>query len=178
MILTWRANELSQTTPIPDADIITLSRKMGALNGYDILTRNKWWRLNGMWGNKTWAFAAINPANQTETQTTVWEFGGADIGLNLPTAWRDDEIWDVGSGPAYRPGSWGGHSVPIVAYDDAYAYVITWGKIQAITYPAIAKYSDEAYAIIDPSWLAKGGETPSALDLPKLRADLTLITAA
>lgn len=176
MLLAWKANACQDPIPIPDADVIALSREMGAMDGYNILHRQVYWRKTGMWGNKTWAFAQIDPANAEETKTAVWEFGAADIALQLPSAWQADNVWDIGSGPRYRPGSWGGHSVPVVAYDTQYAYVVTWGTLQKITFAALARYSDEAYAVIDQTWLAKNGTTPSALDLPKLHADLHAIT--
>jgi hypothetical protein len=176
LLMTWRANELGQTDAVPDDEVIELSRQMGALNGYNILDRNKLWRSRGMFGNKIWAFAQIDPRDALEIRHAVYDFGAADIGLNLPTAWRDNPDWETGKGPAFRPGSWGGHSVPIIAYDAQWCYCVTWGEMQRLSWEALAVYSDEAYALIDPVWLAKAGRTPANLDLERLHADLKELT--
>ena len=73
------------------------------------------------------------------------------------------------------PQVWGGHSVPIVGYDEKQLYVVTWGAIQPMTWAALAKYSDEAYADLDPNWYATDGRTPTGLDLTALQADLAAV---
>lgn len=175
-ILTFRATELHDTKRITDSAVIELSRKMGALDGYNILDRLKYWRKKGMWANRLWAFTAIDQSNRDHIKTAVSIFGAADIGINLPTAWQDDPVWDVGHGPRYSPGSWGGHSVPIVGYDTQGVYIVTWGAVQRMTWQALPVYCDEAYALIDEAWIAANGFTPLGLDLTTLRADLTAIT--
>lgn len=176
MRLCWRANELDDTKPISDAAVIELSRRMGALNGYNILDRLKYWRKRGMWGNKLTAFAQIDPTDLNVTRHAVNIFGAADIGLNLPKAWKDAEIWDIGIGRSYDPGSWGGHSVPIVAYDESFLYLVTWGRIQQMRLAALSRYCDEAYAVINTDWTALDNITPSGVDLASLEADLQAIT--
>lgn len=176
MRLTWRANELDDTARISDADVVALSQTMGALNGYAILDRLKYWRKTGMWGNKLWAFMELDQRSENLIKIAVDSFGAADIGLMMPAAWKSSEIWRTGTGPNYRPNSWGGHSVPVVGYDELYCYVITWGEIQRITWDAIGMYSDEAYATINPDWLAADALTPSGFDLAKLHADLQTVT--
>jgi hypothetical protein len=176
-ILSWRANELNDSRRITDSAVIDLSRIMGATNGYNILERLKYWRKTGMWATKIWAFAMIRPQDQLQVMITVNEFGIADIGLNLPRAWQDAEIWDIGSSPAYRPGSWGGHSVPIVGYDNEFVYVVTWGDVQQMTWAGLKKYCDEAYAIISPEWLAGDAVSPSGFDLKSLHLAMKVATA-
>jgi hypothetical protein len=178
LILAWRANELHDTTRIADAAVVELSKTMGALHGYNILDRLKYWRKNQMWANPVWAFAQTNPTDATEIRNAISIFGAADIGINLPNAWRTAEVWDTGTGRAYNPGSWGGHSVPIVGYDASYLYVVTWGAVQKMTWAALLKYCDESYAIIDRDWLAaETHTTPSGYDLAAMHADLQAITA-
>jgi hypothetical protein len=175
-ILLWNACARSKIKPISDQQIIELSAQLGALNGYNILDRLNYWRQYGMWRNAILAYAAINPQQPDEVKQTIALGGIADIGLNLPLAWRHSKTWDIGHGPAYRPGTWGGHSVPLVGYDHNQAICITWGREQAITWPALYEYCDEGYAIIDPSWIQPDGNAPSGLDLNALLADLTTAT--
>lgn len=176
-LLTWRANELQDFRRLTDAAVIELSRKMGALNGYNILDRLKYWRKNGMWGNKIWAYALIDPADEREVKQTIEIFGCADIGVNLPRAWKGKDVWDDGTGKDYTPNSWGPHSVPFVGYDELGAYCASWGEVFLMTWPAVARYCDEGYAIIDPDWIAGDDHhCPSGYDLALLRSDLDAIS--
>jgi hypothetical protein len=177
-ILSWRANELADTQRLTDSAVIELSRQMGALNGYNILERLKYWRKIGMWSDKLWAFAAVVPADFDQIKIAINMFGLADIGVNMPNAWRGSDTWDTGNGASYRPGSWGGHSIPIVGYDPDFLYVASWGEIIRMTWAALSYYCDEAYALIDSNWLAKDAITPSGFDLPQLHADLQLVANA
>lgn len=175
-LLAWRTNELDDTKRITDSAVVELSRTMGALDGFNILERLKYWRREGMWADKIEAFAAVDQTDQTAIRHAINIFGCADIGLNMPAAWKKQTIWSTGRGPRYRPNSWGGHSVPIVGYDRENLYVVTWGEIQAMTWAALTAYCDEAYAIIDKNWTALDNITPSGVDLATLRADLAVIT--
>ena len=175
-ILSWQANETGDKRRITDSAVIDLSREMGALDGYAILDRLKYWRKIGMWANDIWAFAAIKQGDETEIRIAVNEFGAADIGINLPNAWKSQDIWTTGHGRQYEPGSWGGHSVPIVGYDPTGVYVVTWGEIVRITWQALPVYCDEAYACIDPIWISRNAKNPAGIDLTTLHADLQAIT--
>ena len=175
--LSIRANELADTRRISDAAVIDLSRQMGALMGYNILDRLKYWRNTGMWASKIWAFAATNPKNHSESQDVINTFGWLDIGINLPYAWKNASVWDVGNGRNYAGGSWGGHSIPAVGYDEKYYYVVTWGEVLRLTYAAMERYVDETYAVIDPDWLAKDATTPAGYDLPAIAAELNALAA-
>lgn len=175
MILCWRSNELDDTRRITDSAVIELSREMGALNGFNILERLKYWRREGMWADHLSAFASVDPSDPIDIRHAVNLFGGADIGLNMPAGWQSSRIWDVGTGPSYRPNTWGGHSVPLVGYDSDHVYAVTWGRVQPITWAALHRYCDEAYALIDPNWTALDGIAPSGLNLERLHADLAAL---
>lgn len=172
MLLSWRANELGDFQRITDAAVIDLSRSMGAMNGFNILDRLKYWRKHSMWSDFLYAFASVDPRDRTLLKDVVNTFGAADIGLNMPLGWQGQEVWGTGHGPRWRPNTWGGHSVPILGYDETLAYVCTWGAIQAVTWEAIETYCDEAYACLDGSWIASDGISPSGFDLTRLHADL------
>lgn len=177
ILLSMRANKAKDTRRISDAAVVALSRDMGALDGYDILQRLKYWRRNGMWGDYLWAFARLNSRNPFYLQVAIHHLGAADIGLQLPLAWQTADVWDTGQGPRYRPASWGLHSVPLVGYDQSAVYCVTWGKVIPITWLALAQYADEAFALIDPNWIEGDGQAPSGLDLPKLHDALRNIGA-
>jgi hypothetical protein len=175
LILLWQTIESNLTTPIPDEQVIQLASALYALNGWSILARNNYWRKNPMWGNQLTAFAATDLDDADTTKSVIETFGAEDVGVNLPLAWKDADVWDTGTGYRYRPGTWGGHSVPIVGYDQDYFYAASWGEIIPVTPAACANYIDERYALINPAWLAKGAASPDGYDLAALQADLAAV---
>ncbi len=160
---------------ISDADVISLSRTMGALNGYNILDRLNWWRKTGMWGHKIQAFASVNLHNRDLIKYTINAFGSIDLAVNLPIAWQGTDTWECGNGRSYNPGSWGGHSIPALGYDDSWIYVCTWGEIIPCSWDALDLYFDEQYAVILPEWFAADAKSPSGFDSAALMKDLVAI---
>ena len=121
------------------------------------------------------AYAAISPTNAELIRESIYTFGSAYIALNMPTAWRGAHTWTRGQGHAYAPGSWGAHCVALIAYDPTEVIALTWGARQPITWPALAYYCDEAYAVLGPDWCDINMHSPSGIDLATLRADLAAI---
>jgi hypothetical protein len=70
----------------------------------------------------------------------------------------------------------GGHCVPIVGYDEQYLYAVTWGGVQAITYPAWHQIATEAWAVITGEFVARNGDG-RGVSLAALRADLDRLAA-
>jgi hypothetical protein len=136
------------------------------------------WRKHGVGGHRIGAFARVPVHDQRLRRAAAWLFGGLYIGLALPLSARDEETWDWrGSltGPD-RPGSWGGHAVDVVGYDDGGPTVVTWGRLQRMTWRFWDRYCDEAYCILSRDFLV-GDHAPNGFDLAALRADLALVTA-
>lgn len=104
-------------------------------------------------------------------------FGGLHVGINLPlSAQRQTgpgKVWDVGTGRDYQPGSWGGHSVPIVGFDQATKRVkmVTWGDLQDASFAFVQRYVDEAFALVDTNWIAADRPTPHGVDLAGILAN-------
>jgi hypothetical protein len=71
-----------------------------------------------------------------------------------------------------KPGSWGGHAVPVVAYDTRGLTVVTWGALQVMTWSFWDTYCDEGYAIISKDYLTKKKDTPEGFNMQQLQADL------
>jgi hypothetical protein len=176
MLNCWSSNESDCDFGLTDSDVIALSREMGALNGYNILDRLKWWRRQSMWNNYSWAYARFNASDPAMMEIAVHVFGAADIGLNMCRAWQHEDIWTTDNDSAHRPGTWGGHSVPVVGYDADFYYILTWGRVQRIYRNALGRYCDEAYVIINPEWFKRDGRTPTGLDLERLHADLISVS--
>lgn len=136
----------------------------------------------GWLGRKLDSSANLDPANLDHFKWAVCLFGASRLGVNLPDSAMDQfsaaKPWD------YVPGAQlaGGHDVPLVKYDAGTYYVVTWGKLQAVT-PAFmtAKYDDgmpyveEAHAELALDWVNAAGTAPSKLNLAQLLAELKMV---
>ena len=190
LIMEWTANAQSKTVTPTDAEIVDA---YSAITGYNPATGANdngaveldvlnYWRQTGIADHKIQAFMALEPGNHAHVMDAVWIFGGCYIGLALPKTaqaqTQNHQPWSVTSAGTTgdgAPGSWGGHAVPVMAYDSRSLTVVTWEALQTMTWGFWAAYCDEAYAILSPDFLKqKGGQTvaPSGFNLAQLQADL------
>ena len=190
LIMEWTASAQSKMFTPSDQQIVAA---YSAITGYNPATGANdngaqeldvlnYWRQQGIAGHQIQAFMALEPANHTHVMDAVWIFGGCYIGLSLPKSAQaqtsNKQTWSVppqGTGGDGAPGSWGGHAVPVVAYDARSLTVVTWGGLQAMTWGFWAAYCDEGYAILSPDFLKqKAGQTvaPNGFNLTQLLADL------
>ena len=136
------------------------------------------WRTHGLGRHRIGAFAGVSIHDHELVRTAAWLFGGLYIGLALPESAQWQATWDWNgslAGPD-RPGSWGGHAVDVVRYGAAGLTVVTWGRLQELTWSFWDRYVDEAYCILSHDFLV-GDRAPNGLDLDALNADLALVTA-
>jgi len=190
LIMEWTATAQSKMDTPSDQQIVAA---YSAITGYNPVTGANdngaqeidvlnYWRQQGIAGHKIQAFMALEPSNHTHVMDAVWIFGGCYIGLALPKTAQaqtsNKQIWSVppqGTGGDGAPGSWGGHAVPVVAYDSRSLTVVTWGALQTTTWGFWAAYCDEGYAILSPDYLKqKAGQTvaPTGFNLQQLQEDL------
>jgi len=190
LMMEWTANAQSKMfTPTEDQIVEAYS----AISGYNPATGANdngaqeidvlnYWRQSGIADHKIEAYMGLEPSNHTHVMDAVWIFGGCYIGLALPKSAQaqtsNKQIWSVppsGTHGDGAPGSWGGHAVPVVAYDSRSLTVVTWGALQSMTWGFWAAYCDVAYAIISPDFLKqKNGQTiaPNGFNLTQLQDDL------
>lgn len=149
-------------------------------NGEDMLTNLTDWRQNGFGGHALSAFAAIDYSNFASVAQSIYLFGLVDIGFSVPQSAMDQngagQIWDVVPNDG---GIVGGHDVVVPMFDSTSHTLtcITWGMRQQMTWAFFQKYVDEAYALLAPDWLQRGGIDPSGFNLTALQADLAAVTA-
>ena len=89
--------------------------------------------------------------------------------------WTLIQPWSVPPGGTTgdgKPGSWGGHAIPVVAYDTRGVTVVTWGALQAMTWSFWEAYCDEAYAILSDDYMDGQKKAPQGFNLQQLQADL------
>jgi hypothetical protein len=181
LIMEWTDDNGTLFTP-PDQDIINA---YAAITGYNPVTGANdnganetdvlnYWRKTGIAGHPILAYAALEPQNHNHIMQSVFLFGGCYIGLGLPISAQTQTVWSVPPGGATgkgAPGSWGGHAVPVIAYDSHGLTVITWGATKKMTWSFWNTYCDESYAVISADF-AGTKPAPNGFDLAALQADL------
>jgi hypothetical protein len=185
MIQCWCANNGQIYTPT-DGDALALYSIVG---GYpqkddgavetDVLN---YWVSHGIPGCNTIdepLYCTLTPGDMDELRYATANFGGAYIGLALPLTAQFQNavggVWDVVQSTragAADPGSWGGHAVNVVGYDDTGVDLVTWGAVQRATWAFMQKYCDEAYGVVSEEWLADSGLSPTGLNMAALREDM------
>jgi len=184
MIEAWSAAGRGQAIELPESavldafDHVKLADPLTGEEGAVELDVLRYWRASGIGGHRIGAYARVAVHDPQLVRTAAWLFGGLYIGLQMPMTARAQQVWDwTGSlaGPA-RPGSWGGHAVDVVRYDKKSLTVVTWGRLQELTWNFWDRYCDEAYCILSDDFLEKGN-APNGFDLAALEADLALVTA-
>lgn len=128
----------------------------GPDSGLVILDSLKLWRSKG-WiagGKRLFlkAFAVLD-RSPAQFKQTIFADLGCIVGVSLPAiAQREMNAgrgWSITTGPGSQPGSWGGHCIYAVGYDQAGITFCTWGLYQHATWAWVAKYCDEAYMVVD-----------------------------
>ncbi|WP_141692888.1 hypothetical protein [Leifsonia xyli] len=121
------------------------------------------------------AYTSISPSNKTEHMQSIWLFSAVGIGFDVPRSamvqFQNNEPWEVVQGS--QPEIVGGHYVAAVGYDTKYLYVITWGKIQKMSWDFLEKYNDESFTYLSKEFLDKKGKNPEGFDLEALKLDLS-----
>jgi hypothetical protein len=139
-----------------------------------------YWRKTGFGHHKLFAFAALDLKNVDHVKLGVSMLGGVYLGVNMPLSAQAQtgagKVWDVPAGGAHgngKPGSWGGHAINVVGYDEHGLDVSTWGQVQRMSWAFWNTYADEAWAALTLDW-----EKPAAtavIDFTALQAALDQI---
>jgi hypothetical protein len=186
----WTVNA-SQEYTVPDTTIVDIySAACGYVKGDpstdqggDEQTVLKYWQNNPINGHKLDAWAITDVTNEQEIKQAIWLTGGVYIAVQLPLTAQKQDVWDVAMNtkPSWwkfwakdpsDPGSWGGHAVRVLAYDQDSYTVITWGKKLKMTKAFWQKYVVECYALLSKDWVARNGESPSGFTYQILAADM------
>jgi hypothetical protein len=187
LLMEWTANAGTKMFTPSDKQIVaaysaitgynpTTGANDNGANEIDVLN---YWRQTGIAGHKIGAYVALEPTNHNHIMDSVYIFEGCYIGVQLPISSQaqvqNHQPWSVPPGGPTgdgKPGSWGGHAVPVVAYDTHGVTVVTWGALQSMTWSFWAAYCDEAYAILSPDYLDGKQQAPQGFSLQQLQADL------
>jgi hypothetical protein len=187
LIMEWTANAGKKMVTPTDKQIIAA---YSAITGYNPVTGANdnganevdvlnYWRQTGIANDKIGAYVSLEPSNHTHIMDSVYIFEGCYIGLQLPKTaqaqTKNHQPWSVPPGGATgdgAPGSWGGHAVPVMAYDAHSLTVVTWGALQTMTWRFWAAYCEEAYAILSTDYITGKEESPQGFNMEQLKEDL------
>ena len=187
LLMEWTANAGKKMFTPTDKQIVaaysaitgynpTTGANDNGANEIDVLN---YWRQSGIAGHKIGAYVALEPSNHNHVMDSVYMFEGCYIGVQLPISAQaqvqNHKPWSVPPGGPTgdgKPGSWGGHAVPVVAYDSRGLIVVTWGALQGMTWSFWEAYCDEAYAILSLDYLDGKQQAPQGFSLEQLEADL------
>lgn len=173
------------TIVIPtDQDVLALYEAVGGYvpgnpstdQGCDETSMCQYLETTGLAGQKSAGTAMVDPSNLDNLRWTTQIFGACRLGIIVDDAMEQQfdsgQPWETPA--AANDPSAGGHDVPIVKYDSQYAYVVTWGRLQAVAWTLLAQSSflDEAHAEVWPDFLQAGGTAPNGFSLQQLLSDL------
>jgi hypothetical protein len=182
MIEAWTAAAAGTAVEVPEAavlaafDAVKIADALTGEEGAVVLDVLNLWRRAGIGGHLIGAYARVGRGDHDLIRAGTWLFGGLYVGLQLPLRAMEEEVWDWSGrldGPD-APGSWGGHAVDVVGYDDSGLTVVTWGALKRLTWAFWGRYCDEAWCILSTDFLV-GGQSPAGFDLEALRHDLELV---
>lgn len=160
-----------------DTDIVNyyMTYTGGQDSGVVLADFLKYVQATGFFGHTVEAYAPVAvhdiPTLTFGVDAFDFVYTGITVTQEMLQASQDGQPWDLDD-LTYNVA--GGHCVPLVGYDSNYLYCITWGKVQAITYPMWHFCSTEAWAVIPGEFTARNsdgrGINLAALknDLPKL----------
>lgn len=135
----------------------------------------RYWHENSIAGHPLDAFAVLDVGNRANIKDAIWLCGVAYLGINLPLSAQTQELWDIPEGGAIgdgEPGSWGGHCVIAVGYNDKGLTIVTWGQTKFMTWDFFNVYCEEAYALLSKEWIKQEGVSPSGFNYPALIKDM------
>lgn len=122
----------------------------------------------GLGGRKSLAYAEVDIRSMDEVCAAIDLLGAVALGINFPKSAMDQfnagQPWDV---VADDGGIQGGHAVELAGYDKTARtfQVVTWGRVQAMTWAFFRQYAEEAWVAVLPEWLDQAGQSPVGLDL-------------
>ena len=187
LLMEWTANAGKKMFTPTDKQIVAA---YSAITGYNPTTGANdngaveidvlnYWRQSGIAGHKIGAYVALEPSNHNHVMDSVYILEGCYIGLQLPISAQaqvqNHQPWSVPPGGPTgdgKPGSWGGHAIPVVAYDSRGVTVVTWGALQVMTWSFWETYCEEAYAILSNDYVTGKKTTPQGFKMQDLQADL------
>jgi hypothetical protein len=190
---TYASPDPSEGRRLSDEDVVDLYEAVGGYNPADESTDQgavevdvlNYWLNEGVYGDRLAGYASLEVGNINEIKDAINWFGNVYVGLLLPVTAQTQTVWSVAPGGVNGPGargSWGGHAVPVVGYDERGLICVTWGALRRMTYEFWSAYCDEAYALLSTDFIKAAGtstsaSSPGGLSWEELQADMQALKA-
>jgi hypothetical protein len=124
--------------------------------------------------HKIGAYLQLEPGNEAHVKAATYLFDAVGVGFAFPVSadsqFAQGKPWTVVAGAGID----GGHYVPVIGVRPSGLVVVTWGRLQLMTWPFFRRYVDEAWAILSPEML-KSSRSPEGFDLGALNAYLAAL---
>jgi len=119
-------------------------------------------------------YASVDWTNKTLVQAVQAIGGASKIGINLPQAWTNSNVWDVTNSQIV-----GGHDVLPIDCTEQGVYVASWGRLYLITWPAFlaTRWLEEYYFVKSQVWTNADKMAPNGFDDAKLTKALATFKA-
>jgi hypothetical protein len=173
-LLAWNAEvHVSDSVPVDDQVARTYFSLTGGgdsgLVEADVL---RTWYREGLFGQRIAGYAPVATGSLEALHQAIAFYGAAYLGVVLPVSAQQQ--FAAGLPWTVAPDSpiLGGHCVVAVGYDPLGIVAVTWGQLVHITYPWLAKYLTETWAILSHEFIEAGHGLMPSIDLRSLRQDL------
>jgi hypothetical protein len=151
----------------------------GTDQGCDETAACQYLQATGLSGQKSAGSGMVDPTNFDHIRWSVQLFGACRLGIVVTQAMMDDfdagRPWTAITGDVL-----GGHDVPVVRFDVDGVDVVTWAKLQRVTWSLMANASflQEAHAEVWPDFVRANGTAPNNFSLSALLAELQALQEA
>lgn len=138
-----------------------ISSVLDYCKGQGFVAGGKRYRIDG--------YVAVDWRDRQQVQVALLLFGATTVGINLPNAWTNSDVWDVTTSRIV-----GGHDVTACGYSPKGVFVASWGRIYLMTWAAFTstRWVEEYYAMLAPTWYGLDKLAPCGVDAAALLEDL------
>lgn len=169
---------------ISDDDILKMYSAIGGYvpgdestdRGAQMIDALRYMRNVGVSGYKIGAYVRIDAQDPVELRAAINLFGGVYVGADLPKRITSQVVWDLvpveERDGRDEPNSLGGHAFTLLKYDRLHYGLATWATTYAASNPWVSVYMDEAWALINETWVSDTALAPNGFDIDRLKADL------
>ena len=114
--------------------------------------------------------STLQTTNTGMIESAIWQFGGVYASVDLPNVDRslaDNTEWNL----ANSQGATSGHAIALVGYNQTDLFIVTWGRIQAVSWQWWDQYATGAYAVLPTQFVIAGHGPVSSV--AALQSDLS-----
>jgi hypothetical protein len=117
----------------------------------------------------------VDPTQEVQNKIAIYELGVLFRAVNLPLTAQGQRTWQVdgdGHSGNSAPGSWCGHDIPFMAYDENDYDADSWGIWIPVEQDFDTTYAIQGFAVVAKDMLGRSGVSPTGLDWTALVADI------